>query len=487
MPCFCFYLRNDLSVNTAARMESNGQSSRIHVSEKTAELIRAAGKSHWVSKREDLVSAKGKGKLQTYWIEPRKGGANSIFSDIPSGGDDILMDAPDIKSGVEPLGVQLGLTEKQARMVDWNAALLGELLSDVVAHRKANGSYSSNNVDSTVIKSENGLSLVRDEIQETICLPAFDNSQTIDKTELSLDVISQLRSYVTAIAASYPDNAFHNFAHASHVAMSAHKLLQGLAHPRAGDDSHDKIVLDPLTQFAVTFSALVLDVDHPGVPNGQLVKEGSALAARYQNQSIAEHNSVDIAWNLLMNPSFADLQRSIFSNTAELQHFRQVLVNTVMATDIFDEDIKAQLESKWIKAFGEKPAHNAKQQDLIDRKATTIIELISQASNVSHAMQHWYIYLKWNKSLFQEMYRAFKHGRLEENPAGYWYERELRSLDNYVIPLASKVHHCNAFGGVDEFLQFATDNRAEWSGKGREIVAEWIQEEENEYPLRIDI
>jgi class 3 adenylate cyclase len=58
------------TVNTASRMESTGIPNQIQASTVTAELIIAAGKGSWVKAREDLVEAKGKGKLQTYWIEP---------------------------------------------------------------------------------------------------------------------------------------------------------------------------------------------------------------------------------------------------------------------------------------------------------------------------------------------------------------------------------------------------------------------------------
>jgi class 3 adenylate cyclase len=58
------------TVNTAARMESCGQMGRVHVSESTAALLESAGKAGWVTRREDLVEAKGKGSLQTYWIAP---------------------------------------------------------------------------------------------------------------------------------------------------------------------------------------------------------------------------------------------------------------------------------------------------------------------------------------------------------------------------------------------------------------------------------
>ncbi|KAG7361432.1 family 3 adenylate cyclase [Nitzschia inconspicua] len=64
----CFQLFGD-TVNTAARMESTGMPGRIHCSQATADLLVAAGKGGWIRAHEGLVHAKGKGELQTYWIE----------------------------------------------------------------------------------------------------------------------------------------------------------------------------------------------------------------------------------------------------------------------------------------------------------------------------------------------------------------------------------------------------------------------------------
>ncbi|CAB9503839.1 Receptor-type guanylate cyclase gcy [Seminavis robusta] len=68
------------SVNTAARMESNGMKDRIHVSKATATLLVAAGKEDWVTAREDLVEAKGKGKMQTYWVKVSRRAASMTNS-----------------------------------------------------------------------------------------------------------------------------------------------------------------------------------------------------------------------------------------------------------------------------------------------------------------------------------------------------------------------------------------------------------------------
>jgi hypothetical protein len=68
------------------------------------------------------------------------------------------------------------------------------------------------------------------------------------------------------------------------------------------------LIRSPLTQFTLGFSALIHDLDHPGVPNSQLVKqEGADIADLYRNQSVAEQNSVDLAWELLMEPTYVNL------------------------------------------------------------------------------------------------------------------------------------------------------------------------------------
>jgi len=100
-------------------------------------------------------------------------------------------------------------------------------------------------------------------------------------------------------------------------------------------DLHDHtygITSDPLTQFAVVLSALLHDVDHVGVPNMTLIDENAAIAKMYNNKSVAEQNSVDLAWNLLMEDCFEDLRKAIYGTEGELRRFRQLVVNTILAT-----------------------------------------------------------------------------------------------------------------------------------------------------------
>lgn len=92
------------------------------------------------------------------------------------------------------------------------------------------------------------------------------------------------------------------------------------------------ITSDPLTQFACVLSALIHDVDHTGVPNTVLVEEDPVKAKYYKGRSVAEQNSVDLAWEMLMQQEFKEFRETLYTTKEELIRFRQLVVNSVMAT-----------------------------------------------------------------------------------------------------------------------------------------------------------
>lgn len=63
------------------------------------------------------------------------------------------------------------------------------------------------------------------------------------------------------------------------------------------------------------------------------------MASYYKERSVAEQNSVDVAWELLMDPAFANLRETIYQSEDEMRRFRQLVVNSVMATDIMDKEL----------------------------------------------------------------------------------------------------------------------------------------------------
>ena len=123
--------------------------------------------------------------------------------------------------------------------------------------------------------------------------------------------------------------------------MSVNKLLSRIVAPdlEVESDSADtnkrlqeQFAATPLTQFAIVMSALLHDLDHPGVPNGQLAKEEPGLAATYKNQAIAEQNSIHLGWEILMEDQFQALRACIYDNPDDFKRFRQIVVNNILAT-----------------------------------------------------------------------------------------------------------------------------------------------------------
>jgi len=479
------------TVNTAARMESSGEGNRIHLSDHTARLISEAGYGRWIERRAEKVNLKGKGTLQTFWLNyPKKRPSERLQEDpeCTTGDSSTASSTEDMTENITEIH-----DSKRQRLISWNAESLLQIIRHIVARRHGNN-LPPVKLDWTA-KDTNPL----DEVVEVIELPsATTNGPRKDPNTIVLDanVENSVRHYVSLLAEMYPNNPFHNFEHASHVTMSVTKLLSRIVSPsdmnftddaQASAHLHDHtygITSDPLTQFACVLSALIHDVDHPGVSNSTLVAERDRLMDVYGSKSLAEQNSVDRAWDLLMTDQFRSLVAVLCQDSSELFRLRQLVVNSVMATDIMDPDLKILRNTRWDKAFNH---GNVENQDIsraaINRKATIVIEHIIQASDVSHTMQHWNVYTKWNARLFKEMYKAHLDGREgAKNPALFWAKGEIGFFDHYIIPLAKKLKECGVFGvSSDEFLQYAWSNRYEWEEKGEIIVEQLIAEVREEY------
>eukprot|EP00980_Cylindrotheca_fusiformis_P020400 scaffold7425_cov66-Cylindrotheca_fusiformis.AAC.1 len=150
-----------------------------------------------------------------------------------------------------------------------------------------------------------------------------------------------------------------------------------------------------------------------------------------------------------------------------------------MATDIADKELQALRKDRWELAFSNVDSASKSLDHSVaseDRKATIVIEHLIQASDVSHTMQHWHIYKKWNERFFMECYSAFMAGRADSDPSENWYKGEIGFFDFYVIPLARKLQSCGVFGvSSDEYLNYAMANREEWVREGESLVQKFVE------------
>ena len=199
------------------------------------------------------------------------------------------------------------------------------------------------------------------------------------------------------------------------------------------------------------------------------------MAERFQHRSVAEQRSLFMCMDLLKRDRFANLHATLFPTADEQDRFRSLVVNSVLATDIVDKDLKELRNGRWDDAFAECRRRES-EEVTVNRKATIVIEHLIQASDVAHTMQHWNVYCKWNKRLLQEMYLAYIQGRSETDPTVNWAKGEIGFFDFYVIPLAKKLKDCRVFGvSSDEYLNYALANRRKWEIEGPTVVAEAIE------------
>ena len=489
------------TVNTASRMESNSLPNRIQVSHTTADLLVSDNKGDWLAARSTKVEAKGKGTLQTYWLQPsirRRVTANrhghvettEIASDVnkyhpsstvrtlPGSSVSAHVETCSLDTSSSASSVRQKEISEKRRLVQWNADVLVSRLENLMTMRQTQPVSIQSHAKPLRKVLDDAECNPIDELTDMIDLSGFIGKVEGDEVApavLDMKVRHQLHHYVDRISSLYHDHPFHNLGHASHVAMSASKLMNRIAVLDYADingvhNSTFGISSDPLVHFAVVFSALIHDVDHPGLTNAQLVQARADVALRYKGKSVAEQNSITVAWTILLEPRYENLRQAIFPTASEKARFRLLVVTMVMATDIINAELQLLRKNRWEKAFRGNPTSVNVEEDR-NRKATIVVEHIIQASDVAHTMQHWHVFCRWNEKLFNEKYRAYLSGHEEEDPSERWYENEIGFFDNYVIPLANNLAECGAFGvSSDEYLGFALENRLEWEMKGREVV-----------------
>lgn len=196
-----------LIFGAASRIKESSEPGRIHVSSDVADSLLAAGKEHWLEPRENVVVAKGKGILDTFWLLTEEDG----FEDTerredpsytkPKRRDDEMV----ISKEGRPL----------SKLIDWNVETLLGLVKKIVAFRQK----MKTRVKSTLPKASFGLQssdhTFLDEVKEIIHLPHYKGIQLEDKdiqaVVISPEVVHEMRDLVETIALMYESNPFHNF------------------------------------------------------------------------------------------------------------------------------------------------------------------------------------------------------------------------------------------------------------------------------------
>jgi len=430
------------TVNTAARMESNGVPGKIQASQATADALAALGKPHWVQKREELIDAKGKGKMQTYWVNPKA--VNSSRDDTES-----LSDTTSSHGLPEP-------RDKRDGLIAWNTETLCALLRNVVGAR---GFVRNTGFGQQLFSSSAHESILFERIDQ-IMFHKYDQDGSSSGL-LSDEVETQIKDFVTAVASLYPNLPFHNFENATYHVMSLNTMIGQTRKMREGSF----YAANPLAEFAMTMGVLIHAIGHPGVSNQQLVLENDSRAALYHGRCIIEQNAFSLAMKLLMDTKYNDLRNAIAATSEEWNCFRQVLVNSVLATDTDDADLQEQRQDQWDACFSHASSLIAREENDDSRRnrmTTIFIEYMVQSSVLCLFMQDWGVYSKWLERQMLEENQASEAGRAVKKSDSEWAHHQVSLFDSLIIPLATKLNMSKLLGGIGlEQLNFAKQNLQE--------------------------
>lgn len=114
----------------------------------------------------------------------------------------------------------------------------------------------------------------------------------------------------------------HNSLHATDVLHCINYLVSNLSETNWFSD---------VELLAIYVSAIIHDVDHPGVSNNFLIAVHSPMSILYNDKSILENHHCSKAFTILQKPDCNFLQSL---DPAQYKLFRNLVVEMVLATDL---------------------------------------------------------------------------------------------------------------------------------------------------------
>lgn len=111
-------------------MESTGIRGKIQLSQSTAELLSSAGKSDWVYPREEAVTAKGKGTMNTYWLHTQK--SKSAYDNAKG----VSVAGTAVVNIIDRLafsGKSIQQPDKVVRLIGWMSEVLIDYVKQIVS------------------------------------------------------------------------------------------------------------------------------------------------------------------------------------------------------------------------------------------------------------------------------------------------------------------------------------------------------------------
>jgi hypothetical protein len=177
-------------------------------------------------------------------------------------------------------------------------------------------------------------------------------------------------------------------------------IQNGLAY-RGTNDANILIARTPTSDAigvvaVFVLTAMVFVVYDISVPRRQT----SLLSSAEQTSAIVNSLFPENVRGILIGDALNKTQEAskkecIYTSQSELERFHHIIVNAVIATDIFNEERMITQAARWEDAFYSQPESSIDGQTSNKNwRAMAIVENMLAASDFLHAMQHWEVYVK---------------------------------------------------------------------------------------------
>lgn len=331
-------------------------------------------------------------------------------------------------------------------------------------------------------------------VQTIVEVLVYFSEQTVDEVTAT--------NLVDFIRKRYNQNYYHCFRHAAHVVLNTSHFLLNIQ-PQVAH------YFTRIEKFAMVYAALIHDVEHLGVTNHELVVKKHPLAILYNDQSVAEMNSLAVGLDVLNQPKTKLLKNW---NEEEFRKFRHFVIDLVLATDIADPFKKRIATIRFQESFVNNdnvPSANAIVTapsaennpfpvtsgtphsshhhhrphvfDIINENCRLAFLLITlRAADISATMQSVATWRIWAKNYFDENRYAALTNTGPNMEINSYYKSQIGYMDGHVKVLIEKLKSANIINETftNILLLNVVANIETWRENGMQMYQDWSESEE---------
>lgn len=276
---------------------------------------------------------------------------------------------------------------------------------------------------------------------------------------------SKLKGFLSEIESGYPENQYHNRAHAASVVHVTHALLLhgGFAELTAkAAEGIEEGRQSKFVMLAGLIAAAIHDFEHEGTSNDFHVRTLSERALTYNNRSVNEQHHAAEAFRILLKPEYNFLSTMPCD---EFHQLRSLILEIVLATDMAENQ---RILASFNEMTGSSPPlHGFVPSDA--KEAMLILKMTIKCADLGHLSLNWSSHLRWVRRLEEEFFQQGDKEKSLQMPVSFLMDRnkpgvsesQIGFFNFVVLPLFRS--YLRAFPTTSPLVSAVEDNFVKWS------------------------